>query len=115
MFGFLRVFDCASVMFFGNSTTQSPFLISKIFTLERPMGFGLKGERVANTPTLLLPPRRGGRTVGDQSVLSTLLKPQMSHKCEKFSSPRRASLFLYFSSKTILPYRQDHFGAVCRI
>lgn len=36
------------------------------FTLESPRGFGRKGERVANTPTRVLPPRRGGRTVGDQ-------------------------------------------------
>ena len=30
------------------------------------MGFGRKGERVANTPMRTLPPSRGGRTVGDQ-------------------------------------------------
>lgn len=29
-------------------------------------GLGRKGERVANTPILLFPPSRGGRTVGDQ-------------------------------------------------
>lgn len=34
-------------------------------TEERPMGLGRKGERVANTPMRVLPPRRGGRTVGD--------------------------------------------------
>ena len=30
------------------------------------MGLGRNGERVANTPMRTLPPRRGGRTVGDQ-------------------------------------------------
>ena len=30
------------------------------------MELGRKGERVANTPTRLFPPRSGGRTVGDQ-------------------------------------------------
>ena len=37
------------------------------FTQERPMGLGRKGERVAKTPRRVLPPNRGGRTVGDQS------------------------------------------------
>ena len=31
------------------------------------MELGRKGERVANTPIRVLPPSRGGRTVGDQS------------------------------------------------
>jgi len=30
------------------------------------MGFGRKGDRVAKTPSRLLPPSRGGRTVGFQ-------------------------------------------------
>ena len=34
------------------------------------MAFGLNGDRVANTPTRLLPPRRGGRTVGDHDSRS---------------------------------------------
>ena len=35
-------------------------------TLERPKGLGRNGDRVANTPMRVLPPRRGGRKVGDQ-------------------------------------------------
>ena len=40
--------------------------ISRSCTEDKPMGLGRKGERVANTPMRVLPPRRGGRTVGDQ-------------------------------------------------
>ena len=36
------------------------------------MGLGRNGERVANTPRRVLPPRRGGRTVGDQLLLLLL-------------------------------------------
>ena len=31
------------------------------------MGLGRKGDRVAKTPMRVLPPSRGGRTVGDQA------------------------------------------------
>ena len=34
-------------------------------TTLRPMWFGRNGERVVNTPTRVLPPSFGGRTVGE--------------------------------------------------
>ena len=37
-------------------------------TEESPMGLGRCGEREAKTPTRVLPPRRGGRTVGEELV-----------------------------------------------
>ena len=43
------------------------------FTLVNPIGFGRKGERVANTPMRLFPPNRGGRTVGLQSIPSPIV------------------------------------------
>ena len=42
------------------------------------MGFGRKGERVANTPTRSLPPRRGGRTVADQPSRTAWENPNTS-------------------------------------
>ena len=66
------------------------------------MGFGLNGERVANTPMRLLPPRRGGRTVGDQVSRWVSENPHMSQMWLNPSSPRRASAFLYSGSKTTL-------------
>ena len=71
------------------------------FTQLRPIAFGRKGERVAKTPTRLFPPRRGGRTVGDQVSRCALSKLQISHRCENSSMPRRASGTRYASSKTI--------------
>ena len=44
--------------------------------------FGRKGERVANTPMRVFPPRRGGRTVGDQSSRTLRENCQISHRCE---------------------------------
>ena len=44
------------------------------------MGLGRKGDRVAKTPIRRLPPSRGGRTVGDQSLRTALSKTQTSHK-----------------------------------
>ena len=58
------------------------FSILSSFTEESPIGFGLYGERVANTPMRLFPPRRGGFTIGDQRSAFTSLKPHMSHICE---------------------------------
>lgn len=40
------------------------------FTLESPSALGRNGLRVANTPMRVLPPSRGGRTVGRQLVPS---------------------------------------------
>lgn len=57
------------------------------------MGFGRKGERVAKTPIRVLPPSRGGRTVGDQVSRMARSKTQMSQMWEKSSKPRRASGF----------------------
>ena len=55
------------------------------------MGFGRKGEREANTPTRVLPPSRGGRTVGDQPDCKLPENCQISQRCEKSSSPRKNS------------------------
>ena len=46
------------------------------------MALGRNGERVANTPMRVLPPRRGGRTVGDQPSRSAFENDQISHRCE---------------------------------
>ena len=59
-------------------------------TDESPMGFGRNGERVAKTPIRSFPPSRGGRTVGDQVERAAFEKTQISHRCEKPSSPRSA-------------------------
>ena len=68
-------------------------------TQDRPMGLGRKGERVANTPIRVFPPRRGGRTVGDQPSRTAADNCQMSQRWENPSSPRRASGFRYSGSK----------------
>ena len=44
------------------------------------MGLGRKGERVANTPMRAFPPRRGGRTVGDQFSRTAWENCQMSQR-----------------------------------
>ena len=49
-------------------------------TQDRPMGLGRKGERVANTPIRVLPPSRGGRTVGDHLSRTALENCQMSQR-----------------------------------
>ena len=63
----------------------------KSLTQLSPMALGRNGERVANTPIRVLPPSRGGRTVGDQCSLTALENCQMSQMWEKSSSPRTAS------------------------
>ena len=86
------------------TTKILPSLVSSIsssLTQERPMGFGLKGERVAKTPILLFPPRRGGRTVGFHLSLSTSEKSHKSHRCEKPSIPFSTDGSLYSSVKII--------------
>ena len=55
----------------------------KSLTEDSPMLFGLKGERVAKTPIRLLPPRRGGRTVGENESLWAKEKS----RCENSSIP----------------------------
>ena len=70
-------------------------------THDRPIGFGRNGERVANTPMRTLPPRRGGRTVGDQSARTFSENSQMSQMCENASSPRTASRLRNSGSKII--------------
>ena len=74
-------------------------------TQERPMGLGRKGERVANTPILALPPSRGGRTVGDQPCRRDWSKAQISQMWEKPSRPRRASGLRNSGSKTTVAER----------
>ena len=66
------------------------------------MGLGRKGERVAKTPRRVLPPRRGGRTVGDQLSRTVSENSQISQRCENPSMPRRASGLRYSGSKTIV-------------
>ena len=73
-----------------------------IFTEESPMALGRNGERVANTPTLVLPPSRGGRTVADQLLRTASENCQMIHKWEKPSSPRNASGWANSFSNSIL-------------
>ena len=75
------------------------------FTADRPMALGRKGDRVAKTPIRVLPPSRGGRTVGDHRSRTAWENCQISHRWEKPSSPRRASGFRYAGSKTILARR----------
>ena len=70
-------------------------------TQDRPMGLGRKGERVANTPMRVLPPSRGGRTVGDQSERRLPENCQISQMWEKSSRPRRASGLRNSGSNTI--------------
>ena len=51
-------------------------------TEERPMGLGRKGDRVAKTPIRVLPPSRGGSTVGDQVSRMASEKIHRSHRWE---------------------------------
>ncbi len=67
------------------------------------MGLGLKGDLVANTPLRMLPPSRGGRTVGDHVSRFASENSQISHKCENSSKPRTASGLRYSGSKTMVP------------
>ena len=55
-------------------------LIFSILTQLMAKGFGLKLLRVANTPSRVLPPRRGGRTVGFQVSRTFSEKIHKSHK-----------------------------------
>ena len=64
------------------------------------MGLGRKGERVAKTPIRVLPPSRGGRTVGDQVSRTDWSNTHTSHRWENPSSPRRVSGFRYSGSNT---------------
>ena len=103
----------------------SPCSMLSIFTQVRPIGLGLKGLRVAKTPTRSVPPRRGGRTVGDQLSLAPALfavalsvamsaavppgvpfsNCQMSHRWLKLSSPATAASSANSGSNTIEPCR----------
>ena len=78
---------------FGSRSTPSSR------TDESPIGFGRKGERVANTPSRVLPPSRGGRTVGDQPFDSE--KFQISHRWVNCSMPRSAFSSRYYGSNTM--------------
>lgn len=55
------------------------------------MGLGRKGDRVANTPMRVLPPSRGGRTVGFQPFDAVSENSQISQICVNSPSPRTAS------------------------
>ena len=77
------------------------------------MGFGRLGDRVANTPIRRLPPRRGGRTVGDQPPCGGAENSQSSQICETDSSPRNASRTRYSGSNTTRPVSAEP-GALWR-
>ena len=77
------------------------------------MGLGRKGDRVAKTPMRVLPPSRGGRTVGDQVFRTAWENCQMSHRWENPSSPRRASGLRYSGSKTTVE-RSSSTRPLCR-
>ena len=66
------------------------------------MGFGRNGERVAKTPMRVLPPSRGGRTVGEKPSRSLSENSQISHRCETPSLPRRASGVSHGGSSTTI-------------
>ena len=74
-------------------------------TLDRPRGLGRKGERVAKTPIRVLPPRRGGRTVGDQPSRTAPENCHTSQMWLKSSSPRTASAQRYSGVKMTSPRR----------
>ena len=59
------------------------------------MGLGRKGERVAKTPMRVLPPSRGGKTVGDQRSRMAWEKTHRSQRWEYPSMPRRAVSLRY--------------------
>ena len=67
------------------------------------IGFGLTGERVANTPIRLLPPNRGGLTVVLSPNGAESEQYQITHRWLNPSSPRNRSLFAYSGSKTSRP------------
>lgn len=93
------------------------------FTQVSPMGLGRKGLRVANTPLRLVPPRRGGLTVGNHfsvvprlfSVCTSLTisaavppgvpfsNSQMSHRYVKPSIPSTAEFRANSGSKMMVP------------
>ena len=71
------------------------------------MGWGRKGDRLAMTPIRVFPPRRGGRTVGDQCGRMAWEKDQISHRWVNPSKPRRASGFRYSGSNTTVASRSS--------
>ena len=75
------------------------------FTLDSPSGLGRNGDRVAKTPIRVLPPSRGGRTVGDQLSRTAPENCHTSQMWLKSSSPRTASGLRYSGVKTISPRR----------
>ena len=68
------------------------------------MGLGLKGDRVANTPTWVFPPSLGGSTVGDHSSRIARENCHSSQIWENSSSPITAWGFRYLGSKIIRPF-----------
>ena len=54
--------------------------ISSILTRESPKPFGLKGERLAKTPTFWLPPNLGGRTSGENAFCFVREKSKISQR-----------------------------------
>ena len=72
-------------------------------TTESPSEFGRNEDLVANTPTLVFPPSRGGRTVGDHffGSLTFSENSQISQRWENSSIPRTASGLENSGSNTI--------------
>lgn len=72
-----------------------------IKTEDKPIGFGLNGDLVANTPIRFSPPRRGGLTVGDHSSRMASENSHISHIWVQSSNPLNASGFRYLGSMMI--------------
>ena len=90
IYGFMSYMGVPSIRSTPDTYMSGKSIFSS-FTTDNPILFGRNGERVANTPIRLFPPSLGGRTVGDQSPLSSSLcdseKSHRSHMCEKPSRP----------------------------
>ena len=106
-----------------NTGPSSVISTRSSFTQLKPSGLGLKGLRVANTPTRSTPPSRGGRTVGDHLsfvpclwgvaeswAMSSAVPPvtpfsncQINHKCVKLSIPATADSKAYSGSNMMRP------------
>ena len=86
--------------------------IPSSFTQLSPKEFGRKGERVANTPKRVFPPRRGGLTVGLNFLPSDSENCQMSQRWLNCSMPLRASFARNSGSNTIFETAEQ--SPLCR-
>ena len=108
IYGFISYIGVPEIRSAPLTVSTVPLSLSYVmlssFTQESPRLLGLNGARLANTPTLLLPPRRGGLTVSECFSLMFSLKPQISQMCEKPSRATNASGDEYSFSKYILDF-----------